>query len=157
MVRQNGRISKQDSVIAAIHSQLTSTGRRGAAEAMEVKERCSAQAAKLLAQLGYDARQVRFENHFNAPLGKCFLYVEDTQVADRTIFSNAILLDAHEGRPYARYRSMTFPGSGESRITECILLDAKGFDESCQDRFTFDIRVRSLLGLPSNMATGPSR
>ena len=71
---------------------------------LDLQAKCSEQARKAFADLGYSKNDVAsYENHYNAKLDKCFIHVRHDARTPGTIWTNRDLFDAFEGKVYGTY------------------------------------------------------
>ena len=73
---------------------------------LELQAKCSEQARKAFADLGYTKNQiVGYENHYSSQVNKCFIHVQntDTKVEPGTIWTYRNVFDAFEGKGYGTY------------------------------------------------------
>lgn len=73
---------------------------------LELQAKCSEQARKAFADLGYPKNQMAsYENHYSPQMNKCFIHAQntDTKIDPETIWTYRSVFDAFEGKDYGTY------------------------------------------------------
>lgn len=122
-------------------------------DALDVQERCAAQAARAFEIAGHkDNEWAGYTNHYSTRLGKCFIEIQstDAKTSPGTIWTFKTLSDAYEGKTYALYSWHTVEGKKYWEVPpfECSLFP-DGNDSNiqvCKTKAEFESFVSMYMG-----------
>ncbi len=103
-------------------------------DSFEFTEKCSSQAAKVFARLGYSDNgptngvSATYQSRYNVGLNKCFMALETTAFGNKTETVDDFLFNSYEQREYAEYIGKA--GDPLHSIM-CQLLPLSGEKRSC--------------------------
>jgi len=112
---------------------------------LEAQEKCSEQARRFFADLGYEKKQTAgYENHYNPLMNKCFIQVGNTEIQQSTIWTYRNVFDAFEGKEYGSYSWHTVKDKKYWEVPpfECKVTLPSGEQKPCGSKEEFTDLVR---------------
>jgi hypothetical protein len=141
---QSARIGELERAIQQLNSRLDE---KTATVSLEFQTKCSEQARKVFADLGYNKNQLAgYENHYNSQMNKCFIQVQnmDTKTSPGTIGTYRNVFDAFEGKEYGAYAWYTKKGKQYWEVPpfQCEVTLPSGEKKSCHSDGEFTELVK---------------
>jgi hypothetical protein len=131
---QKARIDQQAKAIADLSKEVAEN--KKTRNSFEYQERCSEQARKSFADLGYKEKKMAgYENHYNETMNKCVIAISDTEPsAGGTFYTSRTVFDAIEGKTYGEYiwQSDKVKKFWEVAPLMCRVTDANGEEHKCK-------------------------
>jgi hypothetical protein len=126
----------KDAAIQELRAKLAEAASK--LDGIELQAKCAQQAEKVFHLLGYkedgegsSGTLALYANHHNAPLNKCFMTIESTDMGHTsrgTIVASKYLMDAYEQREYAEFSQ----ASGKLKWMICKTIPSAGTEQPCQ-------------------------
>jgi hypothetical protein len=140
--------SQQAATIKEQQGQLAAANDRRKSEALSLQSLCSKQAKVAFTDSDYsDNPMASYENHYNATLNKCFIYMRSYKIISGNGYDNRTLIDTLENKSYGLYilHVMNGTGFGQLRPVMCIVQTAAGEEIKCESQDDFEARVKPYM------------
>jgi hypothetical protein len=117
---------------------------------LDLQEKCAKQALEEFREGGWEKNPMAgFTNHYNVPLNKCFVLVEntDTKTTPGTIWTNKVLSDAFEGKIYGSYAWHTDKGKKYWEVppVECKVTMLSSEEKQCGSDDEFGALIKQYM------------
>jgi type II secretory pathway pseudopilin PulG len=140
--------SQQAATIKEQQRQIAAANERRKSEALGLQAQCAKQAKAAWVDGGYsNSPMASYENHYNATLNKCFIYMQSYQIISGNGYDNRALLDVLENKSYGLYILHVMNGSGEGRLrpVKCTVQTVSGEVVDCESKDDFEARVKPYM------------
>lgn len=140
--------SQQAVTIKEQQGQLAAANDRRKSEALGLQSQCSKQAKVAWLDGDYsDNPMASYENHYNATLNKCFIYMRSYKIISGNGYDNRTLIDALENKSYGLYILHVMNGNGEGRLrpVKCTVQTVAGEVVDCESQADFEARVKPYM------------
>lgn len=140
--------SQQAATIKEQQGQLTAANDRRKSEALKLQAQCANQAKAAYGEGGYTAiPMASYENHYNATLNKCFMYIKTYNIIAGNGYDNRTLVDVLENKSYGLYilHVMNGKGDGQLRPVKCTIQTVAGEVVTCESLPDFEARVQPYM------------
>lgn len=140
--------SQQAATIKDQQGQIAAMNDRRKSEALGLQAQCAKQAKAAWVDGGYSCTPMAsYENHYNAKLNKCFMYVQSYNIIAGNGYDNRTLIDALENKSYGLYilHLMNGSGGGQLRPVKCTVQTVGGEVVDCESKADFEARVKPYM------------
>jgi hypothetical protein len=110
---------------------------------LERQAKCSEQARKVFADLGYDAAKdlASYESHYNSQMNKCFIDIDHLVLSRGRLHRVRDVSDAFEGKQYGTFMEGVEP----NKPFICEVTLTSGEKPQCQSSDEFDEVVKTYM------------
>jgi type II secretory pathway pseudopilin PulG len=140
--------NRQAATIKDQQGQLAAANEKRKSETLGLQAQCAKQAKAAWVDGGYkDTQMASYENHYNATLNKCFIYLQSYSIVAGNGYDNRTLIDVLENKSYGLYILHVMNGSegGRLRPVKCVVQTVSGEAVDCESKADFETRVKPYM------------